>query len=385
MVLDHNFPTDQRVEKEIDSLIKENHTVVLACFSYKREEPLFENKGNIKIYRKPISTLQYKTSVAVLRFPFYLSFWKKFISSIIKKENIDVIHIHDLPLAKVGVHFKKKLNIPLVIDLHENWPASMESAVHTNTVLGKLLSSNKQWRNYEKHILSFADAIITVIDEMKDRISKLGINSKNIFVVSNTINQTDIPVCDNKPDPKWITLFYAGGINIHRGLQVIINALPLIKTKKNNVRLFIVGKGSYQKYLEQLAMKLNIQDSVFFLGYKKREEMFKLLAKSDIALIPHLKSEQTDCSSPNKLYEYIHAKKPILTSNCNSLERIVKETKTGLSYVHNSPEDFTRALLEMLQSKNMIDLEYGFNLITTKYNWKVDSQNLIKLYNHLKH
>lgn len=383
MILDHDFPPDVRVEKEIETLINNKHEIILACYNYKKNLPEFEEKKNLKIYRKSISKFSYKSSVAILKLPFYFSFWKKFIFGILEKEVVDAIHIHDLPLSKIGEKVKRKYNIPLVIDLHENWPASLETATHTNTIAGKILSSNKQWRKYEKKIIKHADKIITVVDEMKDRIAKLEINENKIHVVSNTISPKDFPLTIDKPDPNFTTLFYAGGINIHRGLQIVIKAIPLILKEIPNVRLNIIGTGSYQVHLEKLVSDLNISNHVSFLGWKDLLEISKHLAKSDIALIPHLKSEQTDCSSPNKLYQYIYAKKPILTSNCNSLVRIIEETKSGISYIHNSPEDFKKAFFELLNNQNnTIDLDYGLNLINTKYNWSVDSKRLVDLYSN---
>lgn len=383
MILDHDFPHDHRVEKEIESLTKDNHEIILACLNYQTKNPLFEDEGKYKIYRKNISGFTFKSSVAVLKLPFYFNFWKNFVFEILKKEQIDAIHIHDLPLAKIGVKIKSKFKIPLIVDLHENWPASLETAIHTNTFLGKILSSNKQWRKYEKNILIHADSIITVVDEMKDRISNLGIDEKKIIVVSNTISPKDFPLSNGIPNQDLITLFYAGGINIHRGLQIVIKALALIIKENPNVIFNVIGSGSYQNNLENLVARLNLENNVHFLGWKNLKEISKYLAQADIALIPHLKSEQTDCSSPNKLYQYIYAKKPILTSNCNSLVRLVNETKCGISYLHNSPEDFKKAFNELLVNRdNILDLEFGLNMINTKYNWNVDSKRLVNLYNN---
>jgi glycosyltransferase involved in cell wall biosynthesis len=383
MVLTNEFPPDRRVHDEMISLINAGYVLHIACYT-KENRPQFEILEGINIHRKPISNLIHKLSVAALRLPFYFSFWKKFVEKIISEYTIDAIHIHDLPLAKIGADIKRTYQIPLIVDLHENWPASLETATHTNTLAGKILSSNKQWRRYEKRILKHADAIITVVDEMKDRISNLGIKKEKIIIVSNTVEPDNFPLYKEIPDPNFITLFYAGGINIHRGLQVVLNAMPAILKEKPNVRLNIIGTGSYQIQLEKLVSDLNLKNFVNFLGWKNLNEISKFLAQSDIALIPHLKSEQTDCSSPNKLYQYIYAQKPILTSNCDSLVRIVEETKSGISYLHNSPEDFKRALFEMLDSKNNnLDLNFGLNLIQTKYNWGVDSQRLIQLYKDL--
>ena len=385
MVLDHDFPPDHRVEKEIQTLTSQNHEVILACYSYNEKKIEFEEEKNLKIYRRKISTLTYKSSVAILKLPFYFIFWKNFLNEIVSKNSIDAIHIHDLPLTKVGVYIKNKYKIPLIVDLHENWPASLEIATHTNTFLGKILSSNKQWRKYEQEILPNADAIITVVEEMKNRISNLGIDRKKIHIVSNTVNLDNFQSYKEEQDPEKITLFYAGGINIHRGLQIVIKALPLILREKTNVILNIVGTGSYKPILEELVSDLNLTDHVNFLGWQNLNEISKYLAKADIALIPHIKSAQTDCSSPNKLYQYIYARKPILTSNCNSLARIVNETKSGLVYKHDLPDDFKNAFFKMINNTNLLDLNYGYNLIKKKYNWGKDSETLIKTYNNLKH
>lgn len=382
MVLTNEFPPDRRVHDEMISLVQAGHELHIACFT-KEDRPLNEILDGINIHRKPISEFLHKLSVGILKLPFYFNFWKKFIIEIISENQIEAIHIHDLPLTKVGVDIKKLFNIPLIVDLHENWPASLEIATHTNTFAGKILSSNKQWRKYEKDILRHADAIITVVDEMKDRIASLGIPKDKIHIVSNTVNPDNFPIYKDKPDSDFITLFYAGGINIHRGLQIVIKAIPLILKDVPNIKLNIIGAGSYQDHLEKLVSSLNIKSQVHFLGWKNLQEISKHLAQSDIALIPHLKSVQTDCSSPNKLYQYIYAKKPILTSNCDSLMRIVGETKSGISYLNDSEEDFKRALLELLDNKNnKLDLEYGANLINSKYNWSIDSKRLINVYSN---
>lgn len=383
MVLTNEFPPDRRVYDEMISLIGAGHELHIACFT-QSHKPLYENLDGIHIHRKPISKLMHKLSVGILKLPFYFRFWEKFIDEILSEISVDAIHIHDLPLSKVGAQMKNQYKIPLIIDLHENWPAALEIATHTNTFAGKLLSSNKQWRKYEKNILKHADAIITVVDEMKERIAKLGINKNKIHIVSNTVNPDQFPLYNETPDPDYITLFYAGGINIHRGLQTVIKALPSIIKEKPNVRLNIIGTGSYQTQLEKLVAKLSVKDYVHFMGWKNLKEISKHLAQSDIALIPHLKSEQTDCSSPNKLYQYIYAKKPVLTSNCNSLVRIVEETKSGISYQYDSHEDFVRAFFEITDNKNnVLDLEFGLSLIHKKYNWDIDAQRLVKLYKSL--
>lgn len=141
MVLDHEFPSDIRVKKEIKTLQERGFEVHLACFT-KIGRILTEELNGIHIHRKPISELLHKTHVGCLKFPIYFNFWRHFLNQLFEKHSFNFIHIHDLPLAKVGYEFGKKYAIPFYLDLHENWPDYVREARHTNTLLGRLLSSN---------------------------------------------------------------------------------------------------------------------------------------------------------------------------------------------------------------------------------------------------
>ena len=179
MVLESEFKADYRVENEIEQLIKLGNEVTVACYSFSGTNHN-EKRDGYTIVRKKISSFIYKTSVGALKFNFYFNFWKKYLSFLLEEKNYDVIHIHDLPLAKVGLDLRKKYRIPVIMDLHENWPALVSLSTHTQTFLGKLLSSEKQWRNYEKEVLGQVDWIITVIEEAKERLIGIGIDSNKI-------------------------------------------------------------------------------------------------------------------------------------------------------------------------------------------------------------
>jgi glycosyltransferase involved in cell wall biosynthesis len=383
MVLEREFPHDTRVENEIESLVNTGHQIHLACYTLEGRKANDQYKA-IQIYRKKISRFLYKASVGALKFPYYFNFWRTYINQLLANQSFDAIHIHDLPLIKVGLEIKERYNIHVIVDLHENWPAALREAVHTKTLLGRILSSDKQWVNYEKNMLTLAERIITVVDEMKERLVNIGVNEDRIIVIPNTLQIKRFNASEKKPDKNYITLFYAGGLNIHRGLQIVIRALPMILDKYSNSRLWIIGSGTYIKELKQLANHLKVNEFITFFGWKNLTEINDLLSMSDIALIPHLKSEQSDNSSPNKLFQYMYAQKPILASNCNSIRRIIEETDTGVVYLHDSPDDFALKLMKLLKDSNLINMGVnGKKTVMSKYNWDITVKPLVNLYNSL--
>lgn len=384
MVLESEFPPDDRVEKEAVSLIKDGHEVILACYTMENRQGLEIYKG-INIYRRPISKFVYKSSVGILRFPVYFNFWMKYLKEIYEIEKFKAVHIHDLPLVKVGLKLKDMYSIPVVYDMHENYPVLLELSTHTKKLLARVLHSNSQWLKYEVNMLKSADWVITVIDEMAERVRKLNIPPDKVVVVPNTIRISDFNFPEIHPDNRYITMLYIGGITYHRGLQVVIKGMKLILEKYKNVRLWIAGTGNYVENLKKLAEELNLGDSIQFLGWKNIPEMAELLMISDIGIIPHIKSEHTDHTIPNKIYQYAYANKPIITSNCRPLKRLIEEMDIGVSYEHDSVEDFVKSFLNLKES--LIPNNMGTNgrkYIIEKYNWEKTVDPLLEMYRSMQ-
>jgi len=122
-----------------------------------------------------------------------------------------------------------------------------------------------------------------------------------------------------------------------------------------------------------------------FHGHKPFNEMIGILAGADAAIIPHLRNDNNDASSPNKLYQYMYLNKPVISSNCTSLERIITETDTGFIYRHDSPDELAALLERIVVSGELLE-EKGKNgrkAVLEKYNWKYDSERLLKAYSRL--
>ncbi|MCP4909631.1 MAG: glycosyltransferase family 4 protein [Bacteroidetes bacterium] len=381
MVLDHEFPPDIRVENEIEALTENGNEIHIACYTMKGYD-LTDSYDSATIHRRSISKLTHKTSVGAIKFPFYFNFWRSFIADIFKTEKFDAIHIHDLPLAKVGYEFAKKHNIKLTLDLHENWPALLRIATHTQSILGQFLSNDKEWIKYEIKYCKLADNVIVVVEEAKDRLINLGVEEDKISVVSNTLNTKHFDLTNHMPNPEFFTLLYAGGINLHRGLQYVIMGLKHLKNTTPKVRLQILGDGSYLPTLRKLAKDEGVEEIVEFTGWKPYKEMIKYVGEADVCLIPHVKNDHTNSTIPHKIFQYMYAGKPIIASDCLPIKRIINTTKSGLIYEYNNPKEFAKAVSSIISDEDLkLNLiNSGKNKVLKDYSWEIDSKVLNQLY-----
>ena len=389
MILCKPYPPDIRLEKEIRSLIEAGHHLFVLA-ERRNAEPNRENiSGAITdryapptSFRRRLDWLRYQTS-------FKSSFWNNRIRSFVKRNNIEILHVHDLPLVGTTIEIAREFNIPVVADMHENYPAAKQ--LWSETIRDPLVwfgDDYRRWQRYEKRILPLANKVITVVDEAAHRLQESEIvKSENMTIVMNVEEKTwfDTLATTNIIEDDTIRIVYVGGVRPHRGLDEVIKAL--VELKHRNLLLRIIGaKGAYAKELQEIAKDLGIANKIDLVPWRPLEEVPNTIMECDIGIIPHQKHAHTDATIPHKLFQYMLGGKPVIVSNCKPLERIVKETRAGLVFESGNIKDLA-ARIEELYGDAELRNSLGANWQTAasgKYSWEVESQKLVRLYEQFK-
>jgi len=382
MLLENDYLSDFRVQKEVHSLREAGHTLTVAAVT-SGEAPYRTEREECLLFRKTMPSFIRKASVGALKFPFYFNFWFSYVSDILKDHKADVVHIHDLPLARVGNRLKEKYGATFVLDLHENWPDFLEVSQHTKSLAGRLLSSTAQWRKYEKKSVRQADCVITVVDEMKNRLVQNGAPEAKIIILENTPLLSSVTT-RNPGESEVFNLVYVGGVTQHRGLQYVIRGLALME-KGLKWHFTIAGDGRYLPELKALTVRVGIDEHVSFEGKIEKQQAESLIRRSDLAVLPHVRSVQSDNSSPNKLFEYMAAGVPVLASDCISIKRVIDETGSGVTYIYDSPENLALKLGELYLDRENLRImgENGRKAVREHYNWENSAVSLIQMYSSL--
>ena len=397
MLLENSFPSDIRVEKEADALIKAGYNIYLLC-PLRKDEPIFSTYNRINVIRFDVSSIKNKFIHKLCNVYKLITFknciWYKEILKVIDNYKIDFIHVHDLPLVATAILVKRKRNIPVIADLHENYPVALQvwSQGFKLSIIDKIANSLMRWKRYERRILKKVNHIITVVEEAQKRIEGLNISPNKISIVSNTdsMNFWDNVNIDKEILEKYNDTFiisYIGGFNMHRGIENAINAMEIVARKTKNIKLLLIGKfGSYGETIEFKVKKLNLQNQVILVNKVPLEKVKSYIIISDVGLIPHKKSPHTDTTIPHKLFQYMLFGKPIIVSNCLPLQRIVRETGSGLVFEYDDHINLSKKILKMYNSKER-RIKMGGNgkiaIEQGKYQWKYSSRELINIYENI--
>ncbi len=390
MILDKNFPPDPRVENEALALIENGHEVFLFCFRSEEQANNDEYQG-IQLRRFDCSNFIYKLSALTYTIPWYTNNMAKKVSYFIKENALDVLHIHDMRIAEAALKANKSFALPTILDLHENLPEIMKYYRHVQRFPGRFLIFPKKWKRKEEEFIRKVNKVVVVTEESKTEIiERVGVDSGKMIAVPNTVRSV---FYENAPLNSSImsafqsgfVLLYIGDTGLRRGLATAIEAVSLLKADIPELQLVIVGKGSADQVLKDQVKQLNIEDIVKFQGWQDPSLFASYISASNVGISPLHRNRHHDTTYANKLFQYMSFAKPVLVSDATAQKNLVVSAGAGLVHKEKDSQDFADKVLQLYRDPSAAKQmgKQAKEVVVSKFNWKINAENLGKLYEEL--
>ena len=386
MILDDTFPPDPRVENEAVTLIASGHEVFLFCLSY--EGASEEIINGIQVKRYVSNKLEYKLSALAYTVPFYSIRMSQKIRDFIKKNKIEVLHIHDMRIAGAVFKANKIFSLPVVLDLHENRPEIMKFYPHLQKIPGKYLISTNKWKRKEEAFIQKSDKVIVVTKQAANEIiDRVGVQKDKLVVVPNSVRQSfykeskiDIKIRERYKN--HFVVLYVGDTNLRRGLLTAIEASKELSEKIPNYKLVIVGSNTTDTVLKRKCDELELNEFVDFEGWRDLTLFPSYIQSSDICISPLHRNLHHDTTYANKIFQYMSYGKPVLVSDATAQKEVIERSKSGLVHEAKNIEAYTSKILDLYNNKTK-SKEYGINgqkFIEEEFTWEITSKALIEMY-----
>jgi len=379
MLLDNDFVSDARVEKEAVSLIKSGAEVTVYC-TRNEKHPDSENRIGIQINR--VFDESYN---APLR-KGYADFIKHHAKNIVREE-FAVIHCHDFHMLSIGAEIKKIApQLILIYDAHEylkGWPyyqtaTSIKSRLKGKIVWNKLLQK-------EKKEIKLADFVVTVSDEISKRLWKNYDLPSVPLVLNNFPYNFELETVPNYFHDKFnfeadqIVLVHSGTI-YHTDEQ--LNELFKIVTENPLLKLVFIGNRPRFDEVKEMVSKNPqlLESTVYFHEYLPNQQAnINLISSGDIGLL-HVRDlwEAHKITFSNRFVEYIMAGLPVIGTPQTFTKQFNDKFDCCTFYSEDNTTELKDAIDKMILRYK--DLKKNTLEARTSIDWEKESQKLIRLY-----
>ncbi len=204
---------------------------------------------------------------------------------------------------------------------------------------------------FARKTCEFAKWLCFTNPESRDSYVKLGIlkkDAKNVIILGHGVDTAIFrPIKVRKGGSKKV-LLSVGALMQLKGHQNIIRALAFLNGKGHkNLELWIVGKGDYQKTLEDLASELGCTSQVKFLGAMGHEQLALTYNKSDIFVLGNIHDVTPAVS------EAMLCNLPVVASRCGGIDFVIPSEKIGIITGYNDPKDLAVGIERILGDRQL--------------------------------
>ena len=180
-----------------------------------------------------------------------------------------------------------------------------------------------------------------------------------------------------KLDKKNILLFF-GFIREYKGVDVLLEAMTILK-RDLDCKLLVVGEFySDENKLRQLVKSFGIEENVLFVSeFVPSEDVKYYFSASDVVVLPYRSATQSGVTLVAKNFN-----KPVIATNVGGLSEIVEEGKNGYLVEPENPELLAETILKYFKLNKEEEFTQAIMEETEKYSWKRFSEELIKFINN---
>ena len=305
----------------------------------------------VRYRRRPISKISY-----------FLYLWSIFVAfkKLLKGGwKPDLIHAHVYRAGVPAVLLGKKYNLPVIVTEH-----------YTGFPRG-LIKGLERWK--AKFAFENATLVCPVSEDLAKHIKKLGIKAR-FNIVPNVVDLNLFYPPKEIEEHEEKRLLTVAFLTPKKGIPYLLQALAMLKEKRGDFVLDIVGDGPNRKEYEEMTKKLGLEDKVFFHGIKPKVEVAKFMRRADIFVLPSLVE-----TFGVVVIEAMACGKPVIATNIGGPNEIINE-ETGILVPSGNAEALKDAIDFMLDHYVSYNAQRISNYVTQRYSPEKVGKEFYSLY-----
>jgi len=219
--------------------------------------------------------------------------------------------------------------------------------------------------------LKYCDTVWILSERMAEaKRKKYNLKGMNFQTVPVGIELDKVPVFSEIEKMKKKTMVLMSYLDETKGVQLMIDTMPLILKEVPDAELLIIGTGPYENALKEQAKSLKLENSVKFLGLMQHEQLFNFIPHERVSIAPYIddKNNYTWYADPTKPKEYLACGLPMVITDVPWIAEAIRKRPMGIVCAYKK-EELASACVKLLKDndfyllclKNSLDFASGFS------------------------
>ena len=319
-----------------------------------------ELEPNLIVYL--LHAIAYPANVSLRRILNHYQLAYRFAKLAPREPRPDVIlcSIPTLELARAAVRIAHRRNIRMIVDIRDLWPDVIVQAFPSPLRRIARLLLAPMFRS-ARYVVQHADALVAVSPSYlewgleragrprtdHDRVYPLGYPDPEVD--PNMVAQAERELLDRGVDPSKAIVWFVGTFGRWYDLSTVIEAARLLAgVGHEEVQFVLSGSGdNYAKWRQEASGLRN----VVFTGWVNQPQIAYLMSASQIGLAAYAGGALQ--SYPNKLFEYMRAGLPVVSSLDGDTAELLARHRCGLTYRAGDSRDLVKLLRRLLDDADL--------------------------------
>ena len=272
--------------------------------------------------------------------------WVKKCAKKIEDKSPDILFVHGFngPIIAKILHLAMREKIPFVCSYHGLYHPPSWTRIPLAPIFNR--TAEYVYRRY-------ADAVVSVCGYSRDVLIARGVPAEKITVVHNGLpeQQLDFVELDRSEfglSDDDIVIGVASRLDPVKGLYYLVEAFSTLVSDFPETKLVMVGDGFCTDDLKSQCEKLDLGESVIFVGYQENVDAW--LQLFDIFALPSLAENHSIA-----LLEGMRAGKAIVATDVGGNTESVRHDKEALIVSPRDSVALAQAVSKLLQSRTLRD------------------------------
>jgi len=171
-------------------------------------------------------------------------------------------------------------------------------------------------------------------------------------------------------------IIYQGALNVGRGLEMMIHSMQFL----DDAVFIIAGTGDIDAKLRSLTEELGVAGKVFFKGRLLPEDLAELTMSADLGIsLEEDRGLNYRYALPNKIFDYIQCRIPVLCSALPEMSRIVETYGIGIATNEKNPKKLAGIMRYMFEERAAGAWKNALDHAARELCWENESQVYLDL------